>query len=127
MNKKELIEIFGREDLMIQHQKWNSDAGKYEWGEIVEMDSELSELIQEELGFKVDGIEFKSVTNYRTEGDGDYNGYEWVCQFGDAFFCWYGTYCSWNGTSLSESEFIEVVEKTKTITSWEPKEGEEDE
>lgn len=60
------------------------------------------------------------VTESRTEGSGDYDGYQWILKIGEKSFEFTGYYGSYEGAEIeSITDFHEVKQVQKTVTVWE--------
>lgn len=60
--------------------------------------------------------DFETVFDERTEGGGDYDGWETVVRVRDQYFAFYGWYSSHEGTEMTWDECYEVEPKQVTTT-----------
>ena len=70
---------------------------------------------------EVVGLPFEFVVCRRTEGDGDYNGWEWVWKVGDVYCRLEGWYDSNNGADCGSIWDFEEVKPVKVeVTEYKP-------
>lgn len=101
------VECYGNRNTFVKDNVFNAD---------VSYKDEVAKILEK---YNLVAEDFTHISSERSEGSGDFDGYEVVLRVKDEIYMFEGYYSSWNGTEMEWDDCYQVEEVEKTITVYE--------